>query len=368
MEIDSYKVYKEPNWEYELVSCILEKDGKREAKAINERALFQPQKEVEDLLQNIRSYKERVLEEVLPLLDHYPDIKPYFEVGSVEKDNRARPILANLTSQRKLSGELTREEIDILIQEAFENYAKMVKEELQDGISIGSLTELISFLKEAEAEDSLKLRLILFYTERYSVIPQIQKFLAEGIAVLQKYYPDIREEFQKAVATMEDKRNMEIFMDKLGIIKLGKCNSMVVQPCIMTFNQIAVDWKDEDGNNIIVDTGIYIFRLDDMMKNNVLSDSKIVNGLKALGDATRIKMIHMLSGKKMYIQEIADQLSLTPATVSHHINVLLQEGLVCVTVDVERAKKVYYELNSERFKDLGEAVKQLGILAESKTD
>lgn len=368
MDIESFKVFTEPNWEYELVSCILEREGKREAKVVNERALFQPQKEIDELLKNINIYKEKVLEEILPILDKYPDIMPYFEVSSVELDNRARPILSNLTSQKKLSKAMSREEIDILMKEAFEDFAKAMKEEMLEEIKISNLSELINFLKVMDAEDSVKMRLILFYSERYSLIPRIQEFLAEGIKVLKQNYPLIKEEFDKALESFQDKRSMENYLEKLGIIKLANCSSMTVQPCIITFNQMSVDWKEEDNNKITIDTGMYIFMLNDIAKNNVLSDSKIVGCLKALGDATRIKIVHMLSGKRMYIQEIADAVGLTPATVSHHINILLQEGLVSVTVDVEKAKKIYYEINTERFSELGETVKLISMPPKTNMD
>jgi DNA-binding transcriptional ArsR family regulator len=67
----------------------------------------------------------------------------------------------------------------------------------------------------------------------------------------------------------------------------------------------------------------------------------------------------MLSLKRMYIQEMAEELKLTPATVSHHINILLSMRYVLLTVDATKSKKVYYELNNEKLEGLSKSILNL---------
>ncbi len=358
MEIKEYKLLTEPNWDYELVNTIVDTlDNKEKETNITPIA-----KEFAVILKNVYEYKEKVLEGVLPILEKYPDIKLLFEITSLEKDNRARPILVNLTSQKKLHMGMTKEEMDAIMLEGLQDWAKSVIGEYSD-VRIRSLSELIAFLKDLETEDSVKMKMITIYSERYTLLTRAQQFIAESIKILQEYYPIVEKEYEEAIVSLQDKSYLESNFNDLGYIKFGKCNRMVVQPCILPYNQIAVDWRDEEEKDVAADVGIYVFQLSNTNKKVALSDSKILSALKALGDATRLKIIHMLSGKKMYIQEIADVLGLTPATVSHHINLLLQEGFVCVTVDVEKAKKIFYEIHPEKFTELGEAVKQLGLEA-----
>ncbi len=358
MDIKEYKLLTEPNWGYELVNTIVETLSSSEKETSNSPIA----NEFAVILKNVYEYKEKVLEGVLPILEDYPDIKLLFEFTALEINNRARPILVNLTSQKKLHTDMTKEEMDIIMLEGVEDWAKSVIGEYSD-VKIRNLSELIAFLKDLETEDSVKMKMITIYSERYTLLPRAQQFITEGIKILQKFYPIVEKEFEEAVVSLQDKSFLEINFDELGLIKFGKCNRMVVQPCILPYNQIAVDWRDEAEKDVAADVGIYVFRLNSTHKKVALSDSKILSALKALGDATRLKIVHMLSGKKMYIQEIADVLGLTPATVSHHINLLLQEGFVCVTVDVEKAKKIFYEIHPEKFTELGEAVKQLGLEA-----
>ncbi|SHO46947.1 ArsR/SmtB family transcription factor [Anaerocolumna xylanovorans] len=368
MEIGAYKVYTEPNWEYELVTCILEKDGKREEDSVKARKFLMSQKEIEKFLENIKEYKENVLKKILPLLEDYPDIKPYFVNSSIEDDSRARHILVSLASRRELSKEHASDEIDSIMLDMFENWAKSINDTGQKEEKFKDLTDIITFLRGVEEDDSTKLRLIMLFTERHTVLPRIQEFVKKGVEVLKEYYHIIQEDFDSAVVTLKDKKNMEDCLDKLEVLKLGDVDGMTVQPCIVAYNQLSIDWFDEDNRDIMADTGIYMFLPEAMTNDFSGNDARIVSALKALGDATRLKIIHMLSGKKMYIQEIADDLSLTPATVSHHMNILLQERLISITVDTTRSKKIFYEINASKMKELGEVIKLLGTLAEGNQE
>ncbi len=66
--------------------------------------------------------------------------------------------------------------------------------------------------------------------------------------------------------------------------------------------------------------------------------------LKALGDASRLEILRLIKKKPMYNLEIAEQLGLTAATMSHHMSILLSCGFVGVT---KQESKVYYHLENE---------------------
>ena len=62
----------------------------------------------------------------------------------------------------------------------------------------------------------------------------------------------------------------------------------------------------------------------------------------ALSDKTRREIITLLKGPHT-AGEICDQFDLTAATVSHHLHVLKEAGLVLTT---RRAQTIIYSLNS----------------------
>lgn len=63
---------------------------------------------------------------------------------------------------------------------------------------------------------------------------------------------------------------------------------------------------------------------------------------KALSDPTRREILHILRDGAKTAGEIGSHFSMTGATISHHLSVLREAGLV---TDDKRGKWIYYELN-----------------------
>ena len=63
---------------------------------------------------------------------------------------------------------------------------------------------------------------------------------------------------------------------------------------------------------------------------------------KALSDPTRREILHLLRDGAKTAGEIGTHFDMTGATVSHHLSVLRDAGLIS---DDKRGKYIYYELN-----------------------
>lgn len=68
----------------------------------------------------------------------------------------------------------------------------------------------------------------------------------------------------------------------------------------------------------------------------------------ALSDRTRREILTLLKGRPHTAGEIADQFELSAATVSHHLGVLKEAGLVRTA---RRAQTIIYSLNSSAVQD-----------------
>ena len=66
---------------------------------------------------------------------------------------------------------------------------------------------------------------------------------------------------------------------------------------------------------------------------------------KALADETRQKIMNLVCCQWLSVNEIVEQLSVTQPTVSHHLALLREAGLVNVR---EEGKQTFYALNQER--------------------
>jgi DNA-binding transcriptional ArsR family regulator len=70
-----------------------------------------------------------------------------------------------------------------------------------------------------------------------------------------------------------------------------------------------------------------------------------VNFAKALADETRQKIMKLCCCKWLSVTEIVDQLDVAQPTVSHHLAILKEAGLVDIRPD---GKQTFYSLNQER--------------------
>ena len=66
---------------------------------------------------------------------------------------------------------------------------------------------------------------------------------------------------------------------------------------------------------------------------------------KALADETRQKILEMLLEEEMHVGDIVDAFAVSQPTISHHLSVLKQAGLV---TSRKEGKQVFYTVNRER--------------------
>ena len=73
---------------------------------------------------------------------------------------------------------------------------------------------------------------------------------------------------------------------------------------------------------------------------------------KALGDATRLKIVKMLGIREMCVCEVMTALDISQPTASHHLGILEREGIVDKR---HEGKWVIYSLSTHKTTDLIEA-------------
>jgi len=68
--------------------------------------------------------------------------------------------------------------------------------------------------------------------------------------------------------------------------------------------------------------------------------------LKALADENRVRIIHILSCGELCACDILDYFDISQPTLSHHLNILVEAGLVSTRPD---GKWIHYNLKREEF-------------------
>jgi predicted transcriptional regulator len=88
---------------------------------------------------------------------------------------------------------------------------------------------------------------------------------------------------------------------------------------------------------------------------------QLLSVFKALADASRLKIIGLLSERPSSVEEIASMLNLRPSTVSHHLSKLAEAGLVSA-----RAESYYniYSLEKSQIERIGRELLARQVLPE----
>jgi len=85
---------------------------------------------------------------------------------------------------------------------------------------------------------------------------------------------------------------------------------------------------------------------------------------KALNDQTRRDILDLLKKRDMTAGEIADEFSFSKPTISHHLDLLRQAGLVG---SIKQGQFIYYSLNTTVMDEIVSWMMQLSKPKNSKT-
>lgn len=79
---------------------------------------------------------------------------------------------------------------------------------------------------------------------------------------------------------------------------------------------------------------------------------QIAHTLRAVADPTRLQLLSMIidsrSGEAL-VGELADELNLSQPTVSHHMRIMFEDGLLAKE---QRGRQVWYSVSPERLPDI----------------
>lgn len=75
----------------------------------------------------------------------------------------------------------------------------------------------------------------------------------------------------------------------------------------------------------------------------------MVDVFKALGDPTRRKILELLQKKSLSAGEIADYFQITKPSISHHLSILKNSGLI---IDERKGQNIIYSLNMTVFQEM----------------
>jgi len=186
--------------------------------------------------------------------------------------------------------------------------------------------QILQFIMNPEAmkADLLKL-LSWYYTNIYAKLEiQVEKYLHESESELREKLSKYGDEYLRLLLPVDFSRHHNTKITLAISYHLEKASSI----------------------NMLDDVYFYGYRYFEKIENKhvILAGTQV---FKALADETRLNIIRLLTKRAWYGHEIAQRLSISNSTVSHHVTMLVMQGLVRTYREDNR---VYFEIRPEVFR------------------
>jgi DNA-binding transcriptional ArsR family regulator len=115
------------------------------------------------------------------------------------------------------------------------------------------------------------------------------------------------------------------------------------------FDKLFINYVSTTGDSFNDELNYLVIsdQLDDVMEKK-FEQKEYLDFIKAISDKKRVKIIKLLSHGKYCNSDLAKKLELTPATMSYHLNKLMQLNIL----DIEKGayNKLFYTLDKNKLK------------------
>ncbi len=234
-----------------------------------------------------------------------------------------------------------------------DEYFNTSKEELRN------LSDLMAFLENSSLEGEAKWEIIKIFNHQEVFYNEVNDLLAETIELLGNRHQDTIRKMEKAFyeywTDYQSKKDIiETIKEKLSITWESRLAGTVIVPHLFRPFSIALSMDAEElSKPDVIRIGI-MMNEDFVLTGKRIKKEDIVNIGKLFSDKSKVDILEIAGKKPCYGKELANELQLSTATISYHVNSLLKEGLLKAEVE---ANKVYYSLNREKLSAYFEDVK-----------
>lgn len=377
---------EEPDWLMEAVSCLSGSymlDSEEWLK--KEGALTEAQKR-EKIAPYLR-YRDAMRAELEPLFAQYPLLMNFIdreakELESIELDRfsmdsylvAARELLS--AADRPDEGQIrecTAEWLGVLFEEGRQEsggHRDAPEHPVKD------LPDLLDRLSRWKSNED-RYKMILLYTQCTEVIDALRELREPCAEAGRRCLPLVGERMGRFRRSIQAFASPWDLLEATGYVDWsawGEETDIHVIPGIVACNTMRFHFTDKgegagpakETPMATIDIGLDVFEEIKRQRSGEEDDRELVSRLKAISDPTRLKILRILAKEPKYLQELSRELSLTPATVSHHLGVLLEEELVTVQLPAGK-KRVYYRSEPEKLRILGGRISRLGQPKERDT-
>lgn len=365
-------IKESPDWIYEVAVCISERMADRVEKTIEKADRYGLNKEdAHEFFKKYQEYKTALESEIIPIYEKDELMKSFFKTTEYEG------ILLNDVSVSfifSMEGYLYQNGVELAEDIMGPIYAnKTIKIQVaefmmslveslemdQDILSIEttanddySVNELIKSLYQINVPDDFRMKLIWIYSNYEQILNHLVELFRVCVPICIKHYQIIQDDFTRSTGILKGEKDILRTIEMETSVKLDVMDEYIIVTAIMPYNRMMMTFIND---KYLIYIGMYMLCLRKIGRDSVheaeeMTDDAFAATLKALAEPNRMKIMRLLTSEQMYMQELAEKLGLTTATVSHHITTLVEVDLITVVVETKDKKKIYYQVCEETLK------------------
>ena len=215
--------------------------------------------------------------------------------------------------------------------------------------------EAVNIINDLPINDNYKLTLINFYLGGIKLFNSLMEIVEVYANSIKKNYHYVSSEINYLIDEIQNNPSLINFINEYFNFDKLYFEINEVKIMISLYNTISARVIND---NKVLRIGFLSFALKDLINQNEIEDSQILSTLKTISDPTRAKILKLIKDHPTYANDLAKVIELTPATVNHHLNMLVQNKLIKITINQEDKKKIYYQLNKQGIEDLLDSIKK----------
>lgn len=176
--------------------------------------------------------------------------------------------------------------------------------------------------------------------ELFAILNQAASLYEQKMHLIQPLLDEFQTHYEKIVEQQSASQLFSSF--KMTITDTS--HDLHIYPNVMGFNSARLDHSNRTDDFEYLYTGVLFDKLS-MIVHEVISDESICKQLKILSDTSKYAILKSIRDMPAYGQELAERLNLTTATISHHMNALINSGFIKIE---KRANRVYYQMDKDK--------------------
>lgn len=321
---------------------------------------------------DMAAYLGRVRAEAEPVLAAWPGLEALYRVLPTQGEDAAdRPFpegaLGYLSAPD--AGHFTRDDLAVACQMQLRSWAGDLDElSLDNQQALEALTHplmdmgaIFDAVNRVSMNDDQRMTLLRFFQELDAWHPRFRDLLSALEQICRAHYPLVTRRFERKARALEDagaQAEPLKWLARMGsdIADFRPQDPMYLTLSLLGYNGLGFHLHMDRRLQLQAQYGILFQELDALQDKRRARDDLTDRQLKAIADPTRLAIVRSLAAGEQYVQQLADSLGLTPATLSHHLNALLSALLVGLRTQGRRS---YYHLNRSELSALADDLHRL---------